>query len=135
VLLMDFSISSKRNVSAFQATFFEMLNAWSASCFPDMTRISRGMNQRACKDCAVAFVTHFQPRTGLVEESPSATRSWTDRLSLDQRAIRGTFSPASSYFLSTVTFSTNGAGSDASQAGRTGAYASILAGKQLLSSS
>jgi len=79
VLLMDFSISSKRNVSAFQATFFEMLNAWSASFFPDMTRISRGMNQRACKDCAVAFVTHFQPRTGLVEESPSATRSWTDR--------------------------------------------------------
>jgi hypothetical protein len=50
VLLMDFSISSKRNVSAFQATFFEMLNAWSASFFPDMTRISRGMNQRACKD-------------------------------------------------------------------------------------
>jgi len=53
VLLMDFSISSKRNVSAFQAMFFEMLNAWSASFFSDMIRISRGMNQRACKDCAV----------------------------------------------------------------------------------
>ena len=70
MLLMDFSISSKRNVSAFQATFFEMLNAWSASCFPDMTRISRGMNQRACKDCAVAFVTHFQPRTGPRRREP-----------------------------------------------------------------
>jgi transposase len=29
VLLMDFSISSKWNVNAFQATFFEMLSAWS----------------------------------------------------------------------------------------------------------
>ena len=56
MLLMDFSISSKRNVSALQATFFKMLDAWSASFFPDMTRISSGMNQRACRDCAVAFV-------------------------------------------------------------------------------
>jgi hypothetical protein len=30
---MDFSISSKWNVSAFQATFFEMPSAWSASFF------------------------------------------------------------------------------------------------------
>ena len=67
MLLMDFSISSKWNVSASRATFFEMLNAWSASFFPDMTRISRGLNQRACKDCVVAFVTHFQPQTGLVQ--------------------------------------------------------------------
>jgi hypothetical protein len=36
VLLMDFSISSKWNVSAFQATFFEMLSAWSASFLADM---------------------------------------------------------------------------------------------------
>jgi hypothetical protein len=49
VQLMDFSISSQRNVSAFQATFFEMLSAWSASFLADMTRISRGMNQRLVK--------------------------------------------------------------------------------------
>ena len=48
--LMDFSISSKRNVRAFQATFFEMLSAWSASFLADMTRISREMNHRACKE-------------------------------------------------------------------------------------
>ena len=68
MLLMDFSISSKRNVSAFQATFFEMLNAWNASFFLDMTRISRGMNQRDCKDHAVWLITHFQPRTGFGDE-------------------------------------------------------------------
>ena len=50
MLLMDLSISSKRNVSAFQATFFEMLSAWSASFLADMTRISREMNHRACKE-------------------------------------------------------------------------------------
>jgi hypothetical protein len=50
VLLMDSSISSKWNVSASQATFFEMLSAWSASFLADMTRISRGMNHRACKE-------------------------------------------------------------------------------------
>jgi hypothetical protein len=50
VLLMDCSISSKRNVRAFQATFFEMLSAWSASFLTDMTRISREMNHRACKE-------------------------------------------------------------------------------------
>jgi hypothetical protein len=50
VLLMDLSISSKRNVSAFQATFFEMLSAWSASFLAGMTRISREMNHRACKE-------------------------------------------------------------------------------------
>jgi hypothetical protein len=50
VLLMDFSISSKWNVSAFQATFFEMLSAWNASFLVDMTRVSRGMNHRACKE-------------------------------------------------------------------------------------
>jgi hypothetical protein len=50
VLLMDFSISSKWNVSAFQATFFEMLNDWSAFFLADMTRISREMNHRACKE-------------------------------------------------------------------------------------
>jgi len=50
VLLMDLSISSKRNVSAFQAMFFEMLSAWSASFLAGMTRISREMNHRACKE-------------------------------------------------------------------------------------
>jgi len=50
VRLMDLSISSKRNVSAFQATFFEMLSAWSASFLAGMTRISREMNDRACKE-------------------------------------------------------------------------------------
>jgi hypothetical protein len=50
VLLMDLSISSKRNVRAFQATFFEMLSAWSASFLAGMTRISREMNHRACKE-------------------------------------------------------------------------------------
>ena len=50
MLLMDFSISSKRNVSAFQATFFEMLSAWSASFLAGMTRISREMNHRACRE-------------------------------------------------------------------------------------
>ncbi len=50
MLLMDLSISSKRNVSAFQATFFEMLSAWSASFLAGMTRISREMNHRACKE-------------------------------------------------------------------------------------
>ena len=44
--LMNFSISSKGNVSASQATFFEMLSAWSASFLADMTRISRGMNHQ-----------------------------------------------------------------------------------------
>ncbi len=47
--LMDFSISSKWNVSASQATFFEMLSACSASFLANMTRISKGMNHRACK--------------------------------------------------------------------------------------
>ena len=50
MLLMDLSISSKRNVRAFQATFFEMLSAWSASFLAGMTRISREMNHRACKE-------------------------------------------------------------------------------------
>src|SRR5229473_2957800 len=50
VLLMDFSISSRRNVSAFRVTFFEMLSAWSPSFLADMTRISREMNHRACKE-------------------------------------------------------------------------------------
>jgi len=63
VLLMDFSISSKWNVSAFQATFFEMLSAWSVSFLADMTRISRGMNHRACKErrpCVDIFVSFRQ---------------------------------------------------------------------------
>ena len=34
--LMDFSISSKGNVSASQATFFEMRSAWSASFLADV---------------------------------------------------------------------------------------------------
>ena len=50
MLLMDLSISSKRNVSAFQATFFEMLSAWSASFLAGMTRISKEMNHRTCKE-------------------------------------------------------------------------------------
>lgn len=50
MLLMDSSISSKWNVSASQATFFEMLSAWSASFLADMTRISKGANHRACKE-------------------------------------------------------------------------------------
>jgi hypothetical protein len=68
VLSMDFSISSKRNMIAFQARFFEMLSVWNASFFLDMTRISRGMNQRDCKDRAVWLITQFQPRTGFVDE-------------------------------------------------------------------
>ena len=63
MLLMDFSISSKWKVSAFQATFFEMLSAWSASFLADMTRISRGMNHRACKErrpCVYTFVSFRQ---------------------------------------------------------------------------
>ena len=47
--LMNFSIASKGNVSASQATFFEMRSACSASFLADMTRISKGMNHRACK--------------------------------------------------------------------------------------
>lgn len=50
MLLMDLSISSKRNVNSFQATFFEMLSAWSASFLAAMTRISREMNHRACRE-------------------------------------------------------------------------------------
>jgi len=50
VRLMDLSISSKRNVSVFQAKFFEMLSAWSASFLAGMTRISRETNHRACKE-------------------------------------------------------------------------------------
>jgi hypothetical protein len=50
VLLMDLSIPPKRNVSAFQATFFEMLSAWGASFLADPIRISREMNHRACKE-------------------------------------------------------------------------------------
>ncbi len=65
---MNFSISSKQNVSAFQARFFEMLNVWNASFFLDMTLISRGMNQRDCKDRRVWLIAHFQPRTGFVDE-------------------------------------------------------------------
>jgi hypothetical protein len=38
------------DVRASQATFFEMLSAWSASFLADMNRISRGMNHRACKE-------------------------------------------------------------------------------------
>jgi hypothetical protein len=49
VQLMDFSISSKWNVSASQAMFFEMLSACRPSFLADMTRISMGMNHRACK--------------------------------------------------------------------------------------
>jgi hypothetical protein len=63
VLLMDFSISSKWNASAFQVTFFEMLSAWSASFLADTTRISRGMNHRACKErrpCVGTFVSFRQ---------------------------------------------------------------------------
>ena len=48
--LMNFSIASKGNVSASQATFFEMRSACSASFLADMTRISRGMNHRVCKE-------------------------------------------------------------------------------------
>src|ERR1700747_2620164 len=40
---MDLSISSKRNVNSFQATFFEMLSAWSASFLAAMTH-------RACRE-------------------------------------------------------------------------------------
>ena len=50
MLLMDLSFSWKRNVSAFQASFFEMLSAWSASFLAGMTRISREMNHRACRE-------------------------------------------------------------------------------------
>ena len=76
MLLMDSSISSKWDVSASQATFFEMLSAWSASFLADMTRISRGMNHRACKEgrpCVYTFasfrqgccvMTGFLPETG-----------------------------------------------------------------------
>src|ERR1700686_1855912 len=39
-----------RNVSAFQATFFEMLSAWSASFLAGMTRIATEMNHRACRE-------------------------------------------------------------------------------------
>jgi hypothetical protein len=62
VQFMDFSISSKWNVSAFQATFFEMLSACSASFLADMTRISRGMNHRDCegRPCVYTFVSFRQ---------------------------------------------------------------------------
>jgi hypothetical protein len=33
-----------------------------------MTRISRGMNQPDCRTRAAWFITHFQPRTGFVDE-------------------------------------------------------------------
>src|ERR1019366_4901039 len=78
---MDSSISSKWNVSASQATFFEMLSAWSASFLADMTRISRGMNHRACKEgrpCVYTFasfrqgccvMTGFLPETGRPKDS------------------------------------------------------------------
>src|ERR1700758_1292521 len=47
---MDLSISSKRNVNSFQATFFEMRSAWSVSFLAGTTRISREMNHRACRE-------------------------------------------------------------------------------------
>ena len=59
--LLDFL--EVENVSAFQVTFFEMLSAWSASFLTDMTRISRGMNYRACKErrpCVGTFVSFPQ---------------------------------------------------------------------------
>ena len=59
--LLDFL--EVENVSAFQVTFFEMLSAWSASFLADTTRISRGMNHRACKErrpCVGTFVSFRQ---------------------------------------------------------------------------
>jgi hypothetical protein len=45
-----------------------LLSFFLLSFFLDTTRISRGMNQPDCKDRAVWFITHFEPRTGLVDE-------------------------------------------------------------------
>jgi len=42
--------------------------AWNALRFRFMTRISRGMNQRDRKDRAAWLITHFQPRSGFVDE-------------------------------------------------------------------
>jgi hypothetical protein len=44
----DSSISLARNVSGFQATFFGMLNVWSASFLEDMTRTSSATSLQAC---------------------------------------------------------------------------------------
>ena len=68
--LMNFSISSMGNVSASQGTFFEMLSACSASFLADMTRISRGMNHRACKEGRPCD----WPETGFDTSRPSASR-------------------------------------------------------------
>ena len=74
MLLMDFSISSKWNVSAFQVTFFEMLSAWSASFLTDMTRISRGMNYRACKERRPCVGTFVSFRQGCLRNSESCSK-------------------------------------------------------------
>src|SRR6266850_597909 len=74
---MDFSISSKWNASAFQVTFFEMLSAWSACFLADTTRISRGMNHRACKErrpCVGTFVSFRQGRLRNVPISSETDR-------------------------------------------------------------
>ncbi len=65
MLLMDFSISSKWNVSVFQTKFFEMLSAWSVSFLADMTRISRGMNHRVCNEGRPCVYTSVSFRQGL----------------------------------------------------------------------
>ena len=67
--LMSFSISSKGNISASQATFFEVRSAWSVSFLADMTRISRGMNHRACKEGRACD----WPETGFDTSRPSAS--------------------------------------------------------------
>jgi len=69
VQLMNFSIASKGNVSASQATFFEMRSACSASFLADMTRISRGMNHRACKEVRPCD----WPATGFDTSRPSVS--------------------------------------------------------------
>jgi hypothetical protein len=68
VQFMDFSISSKWNASASQATFFEMLSACSASFLADMTRISKGMNHRDCEGPWVYTFVSF--RQGCLRKCP-----------------------------------------------------------------
>jgi hypothetical protein len=67
---MDFSISSKRNVSAFQATFLEMLSAWSASFLTGYDPHFEGDEPPACREtpepstddaAAVAAESLFSP--------------------------------------------------------------------------
>jgi hypothetical protein len=81
----DLSNSLARNASGFQATFFGMLSAWSASFLEDMTHTSRATNLQNCDarqfwPSRKAIMQHAENVAASFLTTPSTSTCPTSRL-------------------------------------------------------